>query len=667
MAKQLPRIQPQILSNQQIFNLSGGLNDNANPLAVADNEFSDGRNMTLDQDNTWTGRGGILQLGQYLGATTDVLGIFEYYRPTTGVRSVFVVYDTDVYLLSGSTLTAQSRSLTTNKRAEFTNGNDCLYMVNGYDVVQKYNGSSWSTLANFPVSSAASTDIPNGICFFKERIIAWNTTTHPNRVYYSNAAAETIGSANYFDVLEPVVKCLPYGDVFLLVFTENHVYSVDTFMFTGTTYEPNRIRELILSKGCVAQRSIKRVGNYVYYIGRDGVKRTDGNVEQNISIDRIDNLFGSISQSYLSNACAGVIDGLYYLSVSTSGTANNLILIYDTKTNIWYPPIDTHSISCFETRISSSAEELIGGSDADSTTYTFNNSVIYDGSIGAEYTTGYDSDLLISASAEVKKAQKFYLSQRLTITAIQIPIAKYTGTTTELSIRIETDTLGLSYSGSPTGTLANSNASATQAALSSTTYSWKTITFSTPFTLDAGYYWIVVGHTTEATGDSIHKWQADGSSPTYSSGYSASTESPGVWTEDNSKDLLFRVISQVPYTKYLTTKGYFLGDPQKVKKIRKLYVNAAASGAWNLNLGVNIDTSNIFTNFQIDLGGSASIRGSVVRGHFTRGSQTKISEFIDPDSLEGRIIKLKYFNSNASENFKVYGAEINYQTIDLLR
>jgi hypothetical protein len=257
--KQLPPIQVQQMESKDVYNLTGGLNDNANQLELLDTEISDGLNMILGNDSLWTGRGGIQHKGNYIGPTGDILGLYEYYRPSTGIRYIFAVYNTDIYLLTGDKWILQGRTLTTGKKASFTTGNDCMYMANGYDEVEKLSGTSWSQLTNFPVASAAATDIPNGLTFFKERIIGWNTTTHPNRIYYSNQSLETIGALNYFDILEPIKCCLPLADEFMMVFSENYMYRMDYFIFSGVQYDPNQLKELVVGEGTVAQRSVIKI------------------------------------------------------------------------------------------------------------------------------------------------------------------------------------------------------------------------------------------------------------------------------------------------------------------------------------------------------------------------------------------------------------------------
>ena len=651
------------MESKSVYNLTGGWNDNSNQSELSDAEISDGRNVILGNDSLWTGRGGIQYKGNYIGPTGDILGIYEYYRPSTGVQYVYAVYNTDVYLLTSGEWVLQSRTLTTGKKASFATGNDCMYIANGYDEVEKLSGTTWSQLADFPVGSAAATDIPNGLTFFKERIIGWNTTTHPNRVYYSNQSLETIGALNYFDTLGPVKCCIPFADDYMLTFTEDHVYRMDYFIFSGAQYDPNTLKELSIGEGTVAQRSVIQIGNFIYYLSNSGFMKCNESEAINISDMKIKNFFSTLNKAYLSSAASGRLGHLWYIAVSVDGTTNDHILIYDTLKGIWYPPFDGKNISCFATITEASVQSLIGGEDGGfGQAYSLNNTNIYDEEVNTSYVAGQDADSAITAATTVRKAQSFQVDVDCYVTSAEALLKKVSGTTTGLTVRVETDS-----SSKPSGTLADTNATSTITVFTGTAYTYKKAEFTTPFRLLADTtYWLVIQHTTEATGDSAYAWGSDDSSPAYTSGNLA-TYAAAAWTADTTKDLLFRVNVKASYEKYIVTKGYYLSDPQKDKKIRKIFTESMALGSYFEDIGVNTDLYSNYTTFSVDLAGNSPIRGSVVRGSFTRGTQAKIKEYLEPDDIRGKMIKLRYYNENIDENFKVVGSVINYQTIQLLR
>lgn len=660
----LPPLEPQVVETVSLYNLIGGFNDIANQAFVPDDQISDGKNMVLNEDKIWTSRGGTKTSGQFLGPTTEILGLFEYLKPTSGARKQLSVYDTDIYIKStGGEWEAQSQSVTTNKRAEFCNGNDKVYFTNQSDAIRNYDGTSWTSMANFPVSGASSSQRGKGLTFYKERIINWNTTAIPERVYYSDAQAETIGTNNFFDVFEPVTVCVPFYD-YLLVFTENYIYRIGTFIFTGNAFQPNDIQPLPTNIGCISMRSAKQAGGYVYFLSYKGLCRTDGHNVEIISNSRIDNFIDDLPTSYLSNAAAGMYKNFYWIALSSSGTVNDRILVYDFVRNVFYPPFTGVGVSVLMTAIESGGEVLYGGEDNSlGMVYQFDQANIHDEVKSTDYVAGQDTDGAITASTTVRKAQSFQLSATSKVTRVSALLKKVGGTTTGLTVRIETNSSGV-----PSGTLANANATGTISAFTTTLYLYKDVEFSTPFELTASTtYWLVIQHTMEGSGTSDYAWGFDGSSPTYTSGSYASYAS-GSWTADADKDLLFRVYTKQAIEKYITTKGYYLGEPQYLKDVRSVFVETDSIGNWNLSLGVNTDLYSGFKTYLINLSGNAPTRGStLVRGNFVRGTQSKIKNFIRTGGTKGRLVKLRFYNNGVDENFRFYGAEVNYITRRLLR
>lgn len=658
----LPPVVGTSLEKKAIYNLTGGFNDNTNQNALSDEEISDGLNVILGDDQLWTGRGGNHTVGNYLGATTKIQGLHEYFRPSTGARTIIAAYNTKLFTLSSGEWADAGVTLTTGHDVQFTNGNDCAYYTNGVDTFGKLSNTTWSTLANFPVSGGGATNQPHGIDFWKERIICWNTDAFPNRVYYSNAEAETTSATNYFDLPEPVIGGAAVGDAFYLLFTENQIYRVDNFIFTGAQFDPNDVQPLLPEKGAVSQRGIIRAGNLIYFPARDGFYVTDGSIVKSISDGRIENFFASLSQTYLSRAAAGLDGTRIRWAVSVSGTNNDREIMYDYIKGIWYPPSDNCSFSCYIPTIASSAPALYAGEDqAIGTVYQLNQTTPYDEKVEQQYVAGQDADEECAGATATRVAQSFQVTEDLELTSVALYLKKASGTTTELTVRIETDSSGV-----PSGTLVT-NGSSTIAAFSATSYAWKEASFSTSPMLMAGTtYWLVLHHTTEGSGNSVYNWGSDGSSPTYTSGNAANYAS-STWTADANTDCLFRIYHKDAYDKYIVTKGFYLSDPQLRKRIKRLYIEAESLGAWFLNVGIGADGYDSYSEYSVDLTANAPIRGSVTRGQFVRGTQEGVRKFLRTSGLKARMLRIRYRNPNHSENFKVIGTEVNYQTIKTLR
>ena len=656
-----PAITPKRLDTFTVSGLVGGWNSSDNQDELNDREISDGRNTEITSSSTIAPRGGYVNRGNFLGGTTKILGLHEWIK-SDGTRKLIPVYDTDAYVLSTDWEPA-GMVLTSNKPAEFANYLDRAYMTNkgstaaGHLGVMYYDGTNWTQVTGFPIVGATASDICAGLCVYKERLIGWNTTNFPKRVYYSNANAHTIGTLNYFDMDEAVTACVPFFD-YLLIFTENHLYKISSFIFTGVAFEPNNIQPLATKNGCAAMRTIKQIGSAVYYLSADGLYKTDGFVAINLTNNKIENFLNdTMSKAVVATSNAGINGTDYHLCISTDGTTQNEIISYDTARNIFQPRKTGKAFSCFAQFKESGAVKLYGGSDAEGHIYQLASTNIYDDTADVSQAAGQDTDDAVDGGATTKRqAQGFQLTTAGEVTGVALYMKKNAGTTAELAIRIETDNAGV-----PSGT-AVTNGTTTLSAFTTTTYRYKYATFSTPPILNASTtYWLVVQHTTEGSGTSQYYWGSDDSSPGYAT-YNAASYASSAWTADTSKDQLFRIYTKSAYEKYFITKGYSLGSPQYKKIVKRVFCELDASGNYNIAIGLNTDQYTTFTEMTQDLSGNSPIRGSTLtRGNFTRGTMSKISTVLKFSDVRGRRIKLRVYNNMAGNTFNFHSAVLNYR------
>ena len=656
-----PAITPKRLDTFTVSGLVGGWNSSDNQDELNDREISDGRNTEITSSSTIAPRGGYVNRGNFLGGTTKILGLHEWIK-SDGTRKLIAVYDTDAYVLSTDWEPA-GMVLTSNKPAEFANYLDRAYMTNkgstaaGHLGVMYYDGTNWTQVTGFPIVGATASDICAGLCVYKERLIGWNTTNFPKRVYYSNANAHTIGTLNYFDMDEAVTACVPFFD-YLLIFTENHLYKISSFIFTGVAFEPNNIQPLATKNGCAAMRTIKQIGSAVYYLSADGLYKTDGFVAINLTNNKIENFLNdTMSKAVVATSNAGINGTDYHLCISTDGTTQNEIISYDTARNIFQPRKTGKAFSCFAQFKESGVVKLYGGSDSDGQIYQLNSTSIYDDTADVSQVAGQDTDDAVDGGATTKRqAQGFQLTTAGEVTGVALYMKKNAGTTAELAIRIETDNAGV-----PSGT-AVTNGTTTLSAFTTTTYRYKYATFSTPPILNASTtYWLVVQHTTEGSGTSQYYWGSDDSSPGYAT-YNAASYASSAWTADTSKDQLFRIYTKSAYEKYFITKGYSLGSPQYKKIVKRVFCELDASGNYNIAIGLNTDQYTTFTEMTQDLSGNSPIRGSTLtRGNFTRGTMSKISTVLKFSDVRGRRIKLRVYNNMAGNTFNFHSAVLNYR------
>ena len=118
---------------------------------------------------------------------TEVLGLGNYYY-TNGQQQIAVLGkagSSDAYIFDSgiNTWVAQGLNLTAGARAEFTTFLDKLFLVNGTDANQVYDGSSWSNGNEVLNSPIANFTIP-----YMNRLYLANLVGYPSRVLTSTLA-----------------------------------------------------------------------------------------------------------------------------------------------------------------------------------------------------------------------------------------------------------------------------------------------------------------------------------------------------------------------------------------------------------------------------------------------------------------------------------------------
>jgi len=573
-------------TKQIIFKgFSKGLNTRDLVVNLAPNELSDGRNVVIDEVGNLSKRYGQEILGSFSGTTTKILGQF-FFENAAETQENLRVYDTSVERLVSNVWTSlTSVTMTTNKLADgaYFPITDKFYIVNKTDNVVKYaSGTSGD-------QTDSSFKKGNYIVHFENRLLVANVSGQEDYVWYTDLGVDTFGTNNYFTTEGAVVGMEVITAKACLIFTRYKIYRLQNFTWTGVAAGPEELIDLGVNFGAVYDRSIVQGRGVVYFLGQDKNQKvqvyvTDGWRVKPIG-EKIRGTLNNLSSALLSNA-AGGFDGRYlHFSVTETGeSVNSLELIYDTVQDIWLPPASGYGFSCYSSYNDSGTLKLIAGDASQGLTYLINENEGYDQLMDQSYFTGGDTDTNIAAATTTRASQGFKLSfptsESATIVGAILKLKKISGTTTELTVNVETDN-----SDTPSGTLADVNATETIDAFTDTSYIYKTVWFSSPFSVTGSTtYHLVCKHTTEGSGNSIYAWHRDASSATYTDG-DASTYASGSWTAQAGTDFQFAIITRSAINGYAIW-GTDLGNIAHNKKLLKIFVQLAAEGDYNIQLGI---------------------------------------------------------------------------------
>lgn len=492
---------------------------------VLDNQITDGQNMIPASQTSIKKRGGFSLYGDFIGAFSWILGGFNFVNKADTQEEI-VIFNSQAYRKVSNTWTALTGvALAPSLKADgvYFPDTDKFYIVNGTDTVIKYlNGAS---------ADQTDTAFKKGkyITYFQNRLFVANLSGAEDTVWYTDLGVDTFTSTNFFKVPGKIVGIITYYDK-VLIFTERKIYRLSNFAFDGTNSWVDKLDELPVEFGSIADRTIQIVNNFIYFVGqhtedRASIYKCDGYKTVSITDSKIKRTMALVSTALLDNACAIADGNKYRVFLTESGQVTNTMgLVYDTINQRCYTPERRVVVGIGDPGVLWSSEvsgrwKIFAGSQSFGQVYQLDtNDGDYDELSEERYLTTGTANAAVDANPVRRAAQSFKLggyntSQTVPLAKVSLLMRKLAGTTTDLTVRIETDN-----NGKPSGTLVTSG-SVTLSAFTDASYVWKTVTFSTaPALLGNTTYWLVVQHVTEGSGNSQYQWLGDSCTPTYARG-----------------------------------------------------------------------------------------------------------------------------------------------------
>lgn len=235
-----------------------------------------------------------------------------------------------VYVISGPTLTLSARAMTAAfavrtapakvRFSNFNYGIEKIIIVDGVNVPATWDGTTFSTLYNFPVTGAKY-----ALNFGNYMFVAVGSD-----LYFSAPADETLwdgtlgaGVVN----MGFIITGLRSWRGTLYVFGESRISAITGTVFGGAT--PDAVLTSVTTNvGCIAADSIVEISGDVLYLAADGIRTISGttrigDVELAAITDPIHDPFIAFVQQYaFSNFCAVSVraKNQYRLFASNSGT-----------------------------------------------------------------------------------------------------------------------------------------------------------------------------------------------------------------------------------------------------------------------------------------------------------------------------------------------------------
>lgn len=287
--------------------------------AIEDNELVDAVNVIVDEQGVIRRRRGIDNVQSVTGPgnIATILG-----RHTTGVMtSIFIASSAGVSLVTqnGSATTWTETSLVNAKAAVQFDFNSYIFSYQTQNVMQ-VSSTGTRTTGYAPVQASFA-------IAHKSRIFTTNLYISPiDRIRYSQLYTDPTNpnfngsgawpAANTIDVSpgdgEPITAIVEYNDN-LIVFKKTSTWILYT---DGSPLTGWKLQKLNDNIGCTGVYTPKVIGSLLYFMGVDGVYRTDGTTFEEISRP-IANVWRNINHnnnSFLYQRSAVEWNGLYIIN-----------------------------------------------------------------------------------------------------------------------------------------------------------------------------------------------------------------------------------------------------------------------------------------------------------------------------------------------------------------
>lgn len=226
-------------------------------------------------------------------------------------------------------------STAVDDRTYFTQFGDVVIAANGADKLQGWTLGSSTAFADLDAAAPTA----RYVTVVRDFVVAANTLTYPNRVYWSDLNDETdwtSGAASQSDTQDIAdggdVMGITGGE-FGLVLTERSVvrmsYVGSPFFFQFDT--------IARGIGCITPNSVAQYASVTFFLSDDGFYSCDGQTVKNIGAEKVDKFFFSdVNLSKLSEMSVAV-DPLKKLVIwnYTDGFAQKKQLIYNLTLGKW--------------------------------------------------------------------------------------------------------------------------------------------------------------------------------------------------------------------------------------------------------------------------------------------------------------------------------------------
>ncbi|MEW6726912.1 MAG: LamG domain-containing protein [Bacillota bacterium] len=230
---------------------------------------------------------------------------------------------------------------------------DTHVIVDKLDAPRKYDGTTLALLGGLPPHAQY-------VAAHKNYLFVAHSGSNPSRLYFSDILnLESWPALNFIDISpndgDWITGLLPYDD-YLIIAKKRSIW-----LLIGSGPSDFEVRRLHAEAGCVAPRSLVRVGNGFAFVAHNGIYFSDMSQPLLIS-ERLKTTWQNLNRRRLNLACAAFYDHKLRVDVPNGGSPiNNLRIIYDSIRKALFLEEFTEHASCYAAYVEAGQENLLYG------------------------------------------------------------------------------------------------------------------------------------------------------------------------------------------------------------------------------------------------------------------------------------------------------------------
>lgn len=315
-------------------NWGGGTDYFSGIRAVADNASPSAVDCDFTGSNGVGSRSGYTQVGTVTSSRTQVWGMSEYHTSSLDYLIKFASNGTNIalgYGTGGAWTFDTSKTFTDQLNLDVVEANSLLYSFNGIDVMNQWNGSSWTSTTNGKVLKYGA--------YYNSRVwgidpsaldTLWFSVT--STADFSSAGS---GSITIFPGSGATITGMSVFQDNLYVFLNGSMKGIFKIApaTSANTFTVTMITNTI---GCVSHRSICQVENDLYFVSDDGIYTLGAvayftNIRTTNRSARMQPVFDGLSGASKQKLVGKYFKFKYHLFYPLFGGQNDSCLVYDIR------------------------------------------------------------------------------------------------------------------------------------------------------------------------------------------------------------------------------------------------------------------------------------------------------------------------------------------------